>query len=176
MGGWLPILGEFTPVSFKGDGAEPKRQVEYRACGLARTSEARRRPMTNPETPRHVEIKDEGDHTVAEAEVTTAHGPEGTVRTSMHARDAYVRPGYRASLVDAVMDLPEVQASDRVEAAIPYGDAESLERLRERTDDAQARAAGATTLFDANIRPGSGPADDQAAGEQPADGQPHGEA
>ncbi len=132
--------------------------------------------MTNPETPRHVEIKDEGDQTVAEAEVTTASGPEGTVRTSMHAKDAYVRPGYRASLVDAVMDLPEVQASDRVEAAIPYGDAESLERLRERTVGAQARAAGATTLFDANLPSPAGPADEHLPGEPSADDQPSGQA
>ena len=106
--------------------------------------------MTNPEEARHLEIKDETDRTVAQAEVTTAVGPEGTVRTSMQA-DAYAPPGYRASLVDAVMDLPEVRASDRVEAAIPYGDSESLGRLRERTEDAQTRAAGATTLLDANI-------------------------
>ena len=135
--------------------------------------------MTNPETPRHVEIKDEEDQTVAEAEVTTASGPEGTVRTSLHAKDAYVRSGYRASLVDAVMDLPEVQASDRVEAAIPYGDAESLERLRERTEDARARSAGATTLLDANVPSGGGRADDQggqAVGEPPADDQQPGEA
>jgi hypothetical protein len=136
--------------------------------------------MADPKSPRHVEIKDEAGDTVAEAEVTTARGPEGTVRTSMRAKDAYVRPGYRASLVDAVMDLPEVQASDRVEAAIPYGDGESLERLRERTEDPQARAAGATTLLDAGIPSVRGPggrpqAASQAAGEQPADGQPPGE-
>ena len=106
--------------------------------------------MTNQEEPRHLEIKDDSDRTVAQAEVTTALGPDGTVRTSMQS-DAYAPPGYRASLVDAVMDLPEVQASDRVEAAVPYGDAESLERLRERTEDAQTRAAGATTLLDANV-------------------------
>ncbi len=106
--------------------------------------------MTNPADRRHLEIKDETDRTVAEAEVTTALGPEGTVRTSMHA-DPYAPSGTRASLVDAVMDLPEVQASDRMEAAVPYGDAESLERLRERTEDAKTRAAGATTLLDANM-------------------------
>jgi hypothetical protein len=106
--------------------------------------------VTNHQEPRHLEIKDEADRTVAKADVTTALGPEGTVRTSMQS-DAYAPPGYRASLVDAVMDLPEVQASDRVEAAVPYGDAESLERLRERTEDAQTRAAGATTLLDANV-------------------------
>lgn len=107
--------------------------------------------MTKPETPRHVEIKDEDDRTVAEAEVTTARGPEGTVRASMHAKDERTPPGYRASLVDAVMDLPEVQASERVEATVPYGDGELLNRLRERTEEAQARAAGATTLLDANV-------------------------
>jgi hypothetical protein len=122
--------------------------------------------MTDPETPRHVEIKDEDDHTAAEADVTTARGPEGTVRASMRAQDAYVRPGHRAGLVDTVMDLPEVQASDRLEAAIPRGDGESLERLRERTEDAQARAAGATTLFDANIPSSREPADEQRADDQ----------
>lgn len=135
--------------------------------------------MTNqetPGTPRHVEIKDEADRTVAEAEVTTEAGPEGTVRTSMRATDAYVRRGYRASLVDAVMELPEVRESDRVEAAVPYGDGESLDRLRERTEDAQTRAAGATTLLDANIPPGRGPASERQPGEEPADGdQPGGD-
>ena len=133
--------------------------------------------MTNPETPRRVEIKDEGDHTVAEAEVTTARGPEGTVRASMHAKGDHVRPGDRARLVDTVMDLPEVQASDRLEADVPYGDGESLNRLRERTEDPQARAAGATTLLDADIPAARAPAEEQqdgnqAAGERPADGQP----
>jgi hypothetical protein len=115
--------------------------------------------VTNQEEPRHLEIKDETDRTVAKAEVTTALGPDGTVRTSMQA-DAYAPPGYRTSLVDAVMDLPEVQACDRVEAAVPYGDSESLERLRERTEDAQTRAAGATTLLDANIPDGAEPDDE----------------
>ena len=71
----------------------------------------------------------------------------------MHAQSGHVKPGRRASLVDAVMDLPEVQTSDRMEAAVPYGDGESLNRLRERTEDSQARAAGATTLLDGNIPP-----------------------
>lgn len=122
--------------------------------------------MTNPETPRHVEIKDESDHTVAEAKVTTARGPEGTVRASMQAKGDHVRPGDRARLVDTVMDLPEVQASDRLEADVPYGDGESLNRLRERTEDPQARAAGATTLLDADIPAAREPAGEQQDGDQ----------
>jgi hypothetical protein len=74
----------------------------------------------------------------------------------MYAKDEHVRPGDRAALVDEVMDLPEVKASNRVEATVPFGDAESVERLRERTDDATLRAAGSTTLLDANVPPNDG--------------------
>jgi len=129
--------------------------------------------MTNPENSRHVEIKDDDDRTAAVADVTTARGPDGTVRTSMYAKNEHVRPGDRAALVDEVMDLPEVKASDRVEATVPFGDAESVERLRERTDDATLRAAGSTTLLDANVQPDDGsppaepPTGDQTAGDQP---------
>src|SRR5438876_1187515 len=68
----------------------------------------RRHPMTDPGTPRHVEIKD-GNETVAAAEVTTSHEPGGTAQASLHAAPGHIAPGSRASLVDAVMDLPEVQ-------------------------------------------------------------------
>ena len=125
--------------------------------------------MTDPDNSRRVEIKNDDDRTAAVAEVTTARGPEGTVRTSMYAKSEHVRPGDRAALVDEVMGLPEVKASDRVEATVPYGDAESVERLRERTDDAVLRAAGGTTLLDANLPPDGG---HQAAGQQPAGDQP----
>lgn len=110
--------------------------------------------MAIPEMPRHVEVKD-GDQIVATAEVTTARGAGGIARTSLHATTEHVRPGYRRNLVDAVMDLPEVRACTRLEATIPLGDAELLERLRERTVDAVTRAAGSTALLDAIIPPGS---------------------
>ena len=107
--------------------------------------------MTNPDSPRHVEVRD-GNRIVAAAEVTTARG---TARTSLHAMSTDVPAGHRANLVDAVMDLPEVQASTRLEATIPLGDGELLERLRQRTTDAVIRPAGSTTLLDANIPEGA---------------------
>ena len=109
--------------------------------------------MTSPDNSRHVEVKD-GDQTLAAAEVTTLDDSEGTVRTSLLPSSGHTPPGSRASLVDAVMDLPEVQASSRLEATVPLGDAESLERLRERTDEAVTRPAGSTALVDADIPPG----------------------
>jgi uncharacterized phage protein gp47/JayE len=115
--------------------------------------------MTNPDTPRHVEVRDD-DQTVAAAEVSASGDAGVTARTSLHAESGHVPPGRRADLVDAVMDLPEVQASARLQAAVPLGDSESLERLRERTEEMVTRPAGSTALVEAVIpakdKPGDG--------------------
>jgi hypothetical protein len=116
--------------------------------------------MTDRGTPRHVEIKD-GDETVATAKVTTSQEAGGTAQASLHAASGQIAPGSRADLVDAVMDLPEVQASKHLQATVPLGDGESLERLRDRTDDTTTRPAGSTALLDANIPPGGEPASGQ---------------
>jgi len=123
--------------------------------------------MTSPDKSHHVEVTD-GDHTVAAAEVTALDNAEGTVRASLLPSSGPTPPGSRASLVDAVLDLPEVQASSRLEATIPLGDAGSLQRLRERTEDTVTRPAGSTVLVDADIPPG-GPADpSREPGGQPS--------
>jgi hypothetical protein len=106
--------------------------------------------MTFPETPRHVEIRNGGQIVVA-AEVSMPAA--GTARTSLHAAAGHVAPGWRADLVDAVLDLPEVRASERLEATVPIGDGEFLDRLRERTTGAVTRPAGSTVLLDATIPP-----------------------
>jgi hypothetical protein len=120
--------------------------------------------MTDPGAPRHVEIKD-GDQKVAAAKVTTSPGPHGTAHASLHAVSGHIAPGSRASLVDAVMDLPEVQASEHLTATVPLGDGESLERLRERTDESTTRPAGSTALVDAKIPSDGEPGSGQEPGE-----------
>ncbi len=117
--------------------------------------------MTNPDDARHVEIKD-GDQTVAAADVSRQ--PDGAARASLHPTSGPVPPGRRADLVDAVVDLPEVQESGRLEATVPLGDSTALERLRERTEDTTTRAAGSTALVDGTIpdegsEPGTRPAE-----------------
>jgi hypothetical protein len=110
--------------------------------------------MTDPDRHHHLEIK-EGEQTIAAADVTIPTG-DSTAQASLRAAAGHLRPGQRASLVDAVMDLPDVQASDRLAAALPLGDSETLDRLRERSENATIRGAGASALFDADIPdPGS---------------------
>jgi hypothetical protein len=124
--------------------------------------------MTGPRAQRHIEVKDD-NQTVAAATVTASPEPGGSVQASLHAASGHITPGTRASLVDAVMDLPEVQESTRLKATVPLGDTETLWRLRERTEDAATRPAGSTALVDANIPPGGKP----GAGQEP-DGEPPG--
>jgi hypothetical protein len=112
----------------------------------------RRYRMTDPETSRHIEVEG-GDQTVADADVSASAQPGGTARASLRAASGHIEPGSRARLVDAVMDLPEVRESSRLKAAIPLGDSESLERLRERADEVTTRPAGSTALVDATVPP-----------------------
>jgi hypothetical protein len=122
--------------------------------------------MTSGCSGRHVEIQD-GEQTVAAAEVTTSPGPEGTVQASLHAASGHVAPGNRARLVDAVMDLPEVQDSAHLAAAVPLGDSESLQRLRERAQDVTTRPAGATAIVDADLPPARGPGSGPELDDEP---------
>jgi hypothetical protein len=55
------------------------------------------------------------------------------------------------SLVDAVLDLPEVQESARLEVTFPLGDSESLHRLQERCEDVTTHPAGVSALLEANL-------------------------
>ncbi|HUN32230.1 MAG TPA: hypothetical protein VMU95_09420 [Trebonia sp.] len=120
---------------------------------------------------RRVEIKEQ-DKTIAAAEVTPLDDPAGTVRTSLLPASGAAPPGSRASLVDAVMDLPEVRASSRLEATVPLGDSESLARLQERTDVSATRPTGSTALVDADTRAAGteppGPREPQAGESQAA--------
>jgi hypothetical protein len=114
-----------------------------------------------------VEVSDD-DRTVATAEVTTSEGSGGTARVSLQAEPGHITPGCRASLVDAVLDLPEVQESARVEATFRLGDSESLRRLQERCEDVSTRPAGWSALFDANLPPGlAGQRVPDSAGQEP---------
>jgi hypothetical protein len=124
--------------------------------------------ITGHDLRQHVEVSDD-DRTVATAEVTTSEGSGGTARVSLRAEPGHIAPGRRASLVDAVLDLPEVQESARVEAAFRLGDGESLHRLQERCEDVSTRPAGWSALFDANLVAPSSTSQTQPA-RNPTDG------
>ena len=98
---------------------------------------------------RHIEIGDV-EHTVAAADITS-EGPGGTARASLRTESGHITPGRRASLVDAVLDLPEVRESAHLKVVFPLGDGETLQRLQERCRDVRTHPAGASAIMEANL-------------------------
>ena len=91
-----------------------------------------------------------GGQTLATAEVHPT-GTAGVVHSDLHVESGHLPPGTRTRLVDAVLEHPDVHGAERLMATMPIGDSEMLERVRERYDDVEARAAGATTLVEARL-------------------------
>jgi hypothetical protein len=98
----------------------------------------------------HVDVSEDG-HRLATADVTTSAEAHGVTLASFHAEAGHLPPGTRRNLVDVVMDLPDVRASDHLRASVPTGDTESIDRLRERTTGLRTHVAGCTALIDADI-------------------------
>lgn len=73
------------------------------------------------------------------------------VRASLHVNPGQHPAGTRARLVDAVLDDSDVRCRHRLQATIPLGDTEMLDRLRERGVLATFRAAGSTCLVEADL-------------------------
>jgi hypothetical protein len=114
--------------------------------------------MTERDRPR-IAVEDEDGRCVAEADIEVVGRSE--VRASLHVEAGHLPRGTRTRLVDAVLDTPEVSSCQYVQVALPLGDTEMLDRVRERCDPEEVRAAGATCLVEADLagRPGveSGP-------------------
>jgi hypothetical protein len=125
--------------------------------------------MAGHDLHQRVEVDDDG-RTAAAAEVTTSAGSGGIARVSLQAEPGHITPGRCASLVDAVLDLPEVQESTRLEAAFRLGDSESLHRLQERCEEITTHPAGWSGFFHANLPSGgAGSTSQEPDGEASSD-------
>jgi hypothetical protein len=89
-------------------------------------------------------------HTLATAEVHRTD-VAGLVHTDLHVESGHLPAGTGARLVDAVLAHPDVDHAERLLATMPLGDVEMLERVRERCEQVQAHAAGATKLVEARV-------------------------
>ena len=87
---------------------------------------------------------------VAAADVETTDDPT-VIRASLHTEAGHRPVGAGARLVDAVLDLDETRRRHTLEASLPLGDVDALQRLRSRCPDVRTRPAGATCLADAEL-------------------------
>ena len=89
-------------------------------------------------------------HTLATAELHPTD-TVGVVHSDMHVESGHLPAGTRSRLVDAVLAHPDVDHADRLVATMPLGDTEMLARVRERCDEVEAHAAGATKVVEARV-------------------------
>ena len=115
--------------------------------------------MSVHEHDRHIEVVQDG-RVVGTAEVRPIG--DATVRADLRVAAGHHPVGVGATLVDAVLD--EAKGGARLEATLPSGDTDSLDRLRARCDDLETRPAGATCLVDATLPADAGPALDAVPG------------
>jgi hypothetical protein len=101
-----------------------------------------------------IAINDENGRPVGGADIEIVN--RGRVRASLHVESGHLPVGARQRLVDAVLDAPEIRSIRHVQVALPLGDGEVLDRIRQRCDIDDVRAAGATCLVEATFRKDSG--------------------
>lgn len=106
------------------------------------------RPATP--TSESVTVRRDG-HVVAEATISTVPAAEEPAKVALVADRDAAPAGARGELVDQVLDHPEVQSSGNVHVVVPLGDSESIGRLQERTTNFTARAAGASSVVEAEV-------------------------
>jgi hypothetical protein len=105
--------------------------------------------MTRSDDRQTIRIQADG-RTLATAEVRPTDKP-GVVHSDLHVESGHLPGGTRSRLVDALLDSPELLQAVRLLATMPLGDTEMLDRVRERCDHVEARAAGATKLVEARL-------------------------
>ena len=97
-----------------------------------------------PSNPQHICVEENG-HLLAEATVY-ADVEHRMVRADLPVEAGHLPVGTRTRLVDAVLNQCAAQAGTQLKVTLPVGDGEILDRLRQRCDNLQTRAAGASTL------------------------------
>jgi hypothetical protein len=95
-------------------------------------------------------VKVSHDGQVCAADISTPAEPDGVASVGLRAPHD-VSPEARGELVDRVMEHPAVQGSDKVRVVVPLGDSESISRLHEHTTNVTARAAGASSVIEADV-------------------------
>jgi hypothetical protein len=102
-----------------------------------------------PTTNERVQLRHDG-HVVAAADISASANPHGTASVALRAPHELSSEA-REELVDQVMEHPAVQGCDTVHVVVPLGDGASISRLHEHTTNANAHAAGASSIIDADV-------------------------
>jgi hypothetical protein len=97
-----------------------------------------------------VRLDDTDGRQIASATVTTDQ-EGGSVRAALHVEPGHLPPDARTRLVDGVFEQPGVSPGADLTAAVPAGDAELIDKVRQHTTNPAARRAGATVIVEGHV-------------------------
>lgn len=97
-----------------------------------------------PNNVHHLTIEDNG-HVLAIATLRTLTD-DHSVHADLHIEAGHLPVGTRTRLVDAVLDQAATETDAHLEVTLPAGDGEILDRLRQRCQGLEARAAGSSCI------------------------------
>jgi hypothetical protein len=106
-------------------------------------------PVANRARPR-IAINDEDGRPLGAADIEVVNLRRA--RASLHVESGHLPIGARRRLVDATLDAPEINSRPHVQVALPLGDGEILDRIRQRCHIDEVRAVGVTCLVEATFR------------------------
>lgn len=99
-----------------------------------------------------IRVEDDG-RTLAQATVSL-DAESGTACAQVNIASGQLPAGTRQKVVDAVHEAVSEDRIDHLTASVPLGDAELVNGIRSYLDDAELRAAGATSIIEGDIKPG----------------------
>ena len=103
----------------------------------------------NDSSASHVEVAQDGS-VVAFADVDRPEGADAA-HAALHVEAGHCAPDTGSRLVDAVLDTPQVREAGTVVAALPRGEADALQHVKDRLPASTTRAAGATVIVEGQV-------------------------
>ena len=103
----------------------------------------------NDSSASHVEVDQDGS-VVAFAHVERPEGADAA-RAALHVEAGHRPPDTGSRLVDAVLDTPQVREAGAVVAALPRGEADAIQHVKNRLPTSTTRAAGATVIVEGEV-------------------------
>ena len=101
---------------------------------------------------RQISVEEDGQ-VLAQATISMSD-EDGEARAQVHVAPGHIPVGTRQKVLDAVHEAVTEGHAKRLTAAVPCGDAELVEGIRQHLDDVQLRAAGATSIIQGDVKLG----------------------
>ena len=101
------------------------------------------------------QIRIEEDGRLLSQATVSAPDENNQARAQVHVAPGQLPSGTRQRMADALHEAVTEDDAERLSAAVPRGDAELVEGIKDHLSDAELRACGTTSIIEGQIKPGS---------------------